>query len=561
MTKDYSILIGGEAGQGTRLAGLIIAKLFNHLGYHIYIYEDYQSLIRGGHNFSQIRAAEQGVQSRKEKIDFLLALDENTLNLHKDYLEENGVLIFNSDKIKIHPVRKEFSNGAKEEVGVPIQTIAKELGGVPIMANTALISAFAKVVGIEWEILEEVFKKEIKKATELNLKIAKSAYEIPKNLTKLGKIKKNSSLLLTGNEAAALGAVKAGLDLYFAYPMTPATSILNYLARRQEDLNIRVLQPEDEISVINMALGASFAGAKSMVGTSGGGFALMVEALSMAAQSETPILIIESQRAGPSTGMPTYNLQSDLRFVLTAGHGDFLRFVIAPGDAEQCLYYSGLGLNLAWKYQTPVILLLDKDISENTFTVNESILAQLMPEKPLLWDKKEEYKRYKITETGISPWAQPGEKNAVVKATSYEHDELGITIESEEVAKMQEKRAKKFQKMRDEAEKLEAVKVYGKMNSDKAIVAWGITKGPAKEAAENLGIRLIQPIIVEPFPEKQMKEALKGVKKLVSVEINTSGQMAEVLQSQGIKVDGKILKYTGRPFFAREIEEKLKEIL
>lgn len=550
MTKDYSILIGGEAGQGTRLAGLIIAKLFNHLGYYIYIYEDYQSLIRGGHNFSQIRAAEKEVQSRKEKDDFLLALDENTLNLHKNYLEENGVVIFNSDKIR-----------SGEGTGIPIQTIAKELGGVPIMANTALISAFAKVVSIEWEILEEVFKKEIKRATELNLKIAKRAYELPKNLVKLEKIKQKPSLLLTGNEAVALGAVKAGLDLYFAYPMTPATSILNYLARRQEDFNIRVLQPEDEISVINMALGASFAGAKSMVGTSGGGFALMVEALSMAAQSETPILIIESQRAGPSTGMPTYNLQGDLRFVITAGHGDFLRFVIAPGDAEQCLYYSGLGLNLAWKYQTPVILLLDKDISENTFTVNESILAQLMPEKPFLWDKKEGYKRYKITETGISPLAFPGEKNAVVKSTSYEHDELGITIESEEAAKMQEKRAKKFQKMRDEAEKLEAVKVYGNKNSDKAIVAWGITKGAAKTAAENLGIKLIQPIIIEPFPGKQFKEALKGVEKLVSVEMNTLGQMAEILKGQGIKVDGKILKYTGRPFFAREIEEKLKRIL
>lgn len=544
MLKDYSILIGGEAGQGTRLAGLIIAKLFNHLGYHIYTYEDYQSLIRGGHNFSQIRAAEKEIQSRKEKIDFLLALDENTLNLHKASLGEKGIIVFNSDKIS-----------SNKGIGIPIQTITKEMEGSPIMANTALITAFAKVVGIDWEILEEVFKKEIKKATELNLKIARRAYELPKNLVKLEKIKQSPSLLLTGNEATALGAVKAGLGLYFAYPMTPATSILNYLARHQDDFNIRALQPEDEISVINMALGASFGGAKVMVGTSGGGFDLMVEALSLAGQSETPILIVESQRAGPSTGMPTYNLQGDLRFVISAGHGDFLRFVIAPGDAEQCLYYSGLGLNLAWRYQTPVILLLDKDVSENTFSVNESILASVKSEKPLLWDKSGEYKRYKITKDGISPLAFPGQKGAIVKANSYEHDEYGITTDDEEqVAIMQEKRVRKFQKMQEEVEKLEVLKVYGKKNSDKAMIAWGITKGAAKEAAENLGIKLIQPIIIEPFPEKQIKEALKGVKKLVSVEMNTFGQMAEVLRGYGIKVDGKILKYTGRPFFAREIE-------
>ncbi|PIS39614.1 MAG: pyruvate ferredoxin oxidoreductase [Candidatus Nealsonbacteria bacterium CG08_land_8_20_14_0_20_38_20] len=551
MLKDYSILIGGEAGQGTRLAGLIIAKLFNHLGYHIYIYEDYQSLIRGGHNFSQIRATENGFQSRKEKDDFLLALDERTLNLHKKNLSEKGIIIFNSDKI----------DSGEKGIGIPIQTIAKEMGGKPIMANTALIAAFAKVIGVEWEVLEDVFKKEIKKAIDLNLKIAKRAYDAPQGLIKLKKIIQKPRLILTGNEAAALGMVKAGLALYFAYPMTPATSILNYLARHKNDFNIGVIQPEDEISVVNMALGASFAGAKSAVGTSGGGFDLMVEALSLAGQSETPILIIESQRAGPSTGMPTYNLQSDLRFVITAGHGDFLRFVIAPGDAEQCLSYSGLALNLAWKYQTPVILLLDKDVSENTFTVNDKILPLLKPEKPLLWDKKGGYKRYKITKNGVSPLVFPGEKDAIVKATSYEHDEFGITIESEETEKMQEKRLRKFGAMGKEVEKLPAIKVYGNKKANKAIVAWGITKGAAIEAAENLGIKLIQPIIIEPFPKRQMERALKGVKKLVSVEMNTFGQMAEVLAGQGIKVNSKILKYTGRPFFAREIEEKLRKIL
>jgi len=549
--KDFSILIGGKAGKGTKLAGLIIGKLFNQIGYHIYIYEDYQSLIRGGHNFSQIRVSEKKFQSRKEKIDFLLALDENTLNLHQKFLEKNGVLIFNSDKIS-----------SKKGIGIPIETIAKKEGGLPIMANIALISGFAKIAGLEWQILEKVLKSEIKREIELNLNIAKRAYELTKNLIKIEKIKRKPCLLLTGNEATALGAVKAGLKLYFAYPMTPATSILNFLAKKQDEFNIQTIQPEDEISVINMALGSAFAGAKSMVGTSGGGFALMTEALSLAGQSETPILIVESQRGGPSTGIPTYNLQADLQFILSAGHGDFLRLVITPGDAEQCLYYSGLALNLAWRYQTPAILLLDKDISENTFSCHEEILKQIKSESPLLWNKKGNYQRYKITQDGISPLAFPGQKNVIIKTNSYEHDEYGITTDNEKkVEKMQEKRLKKFEIMKKEIEKLEAVKIYGNKKSEIAILAWGITKGTAIEAAENLGIKLIQPIIIEPFPKKQMEKALKGVKKLFSVELNTTGQMAKILNQNGIKVDGKILKYNGRPFFASEIEKKLKKII
>ena len=549
MEKDFSILIGGEAGQGSRMAGNLIAKIFNRLGYQIYVYEDYQSLIRGGHNFSQIRASEKEFQSRKEKIDFLLALDKNTLNLHKKDLAQNGLIVFNSNRIE-----------SKEGIGIPIEKITKEMGGIPVMANTALISAFSKIVGIDFETLKEVLTKEIKKLIDLNLKIAKKAFDETKTLRKIEKLEQKSKILLTGNEGIALGMAKAGLKFYFGYPMTPSTSIMNFLASR-EDLNVKVIQPENEIAVINMALGSAFAGKKSAVGTSGGGFALMVEALSLAGQSETPILIVESQRGGPSTGMPTYNLQGDLLFVLSAGHGDFPRFVIAPGDAEQCFYYAGLGLNLAWKYQTPVILLVDKDVSENTFSADEEIanFHEFGHEFTRMWDKKGEYKRYKITKDGISFLAFPGEKNAIVKANSYEHDEFGISNDEEKmVEKMQEKRMRKYEEMEKVIEHLPAIKVYGNEKSEIAIISWGISKGAAREVAESLGIKLIQPVIVEPFPEKQMKEALEGVKKIFSVELNTTSQLAKVLNQKGIKVDGKILKYTGRPFFAKEIEEKLK---
>ena len=552
MQKDYSILIGGEAGQGSKIAGLIIAKLFNQLGYRIFIYDDYQSLVRGGHNFSQIRVAEKEILSHRGEIDFLLALNKETIEKHSHGLSKEAIVIYNSDKVE-----------SDEGEGIPIETIAKEMGGIPIMANTALIAGFAKVVGIDWKIVEKVFTKEFKKGTELNLKIAKESYSRTKELIKIEKISKEPSPLLTGNEAVALGAVKAGLDVYIAYPMTPATGILHYLAKHEKDFNIAVCQLENEISVINAAIGATATGARAMVGTSGGGFALMTEGISFAGQSEAPILVVESQRAGPATGVPTYSAQADLSFVLGCGHGDFVRFVIAPGDAEESYIWTGIALNLCWKYQTPGILLIDKHISESTFDFDKNLIDEVKYEEPLLWDGNGEYKRYKEAENGISPMAFYGQKNVISKITSYEHDEFGITIEEDEkiIKQAQDKRLRKFQQMQEEVDKLEAVKIYGNKDSDTAIIVWGSTKGAAKEAAENLGIKMIQPIILQPFPEKQMQEALKGVKKLISIEANALGQMEKVLNSYGIKPENRILRYDSRPFLPEEIEEELRKFL
>ena len=552
MTHDYSILIGGAAGQGSRKAGLIIAKLLSEFGYRIFIYDDYQSLIRGGHSFSQIRASKSKVLSHRKKIDFLLALDETTVKKHRADLDEKGIIIYDSDEVSLSD---------KKAVGIAIKTIVKKTGGVSIMGNVALVAGFAKIIGIDWKILEKLFKKEFKKFQELNIKIAKAAFDSSPNLFKIKRLNQKQALLLTGNEAVALGAVKAGLDFYVAYPMTPATGILHYLAKHKKDFNIAVAQLENEVGVVNAAVGAAYTGARTMVGTSGGGFALMTEGFSLAAQSEIPLVVVESQRMSPASGVPTYNGQGDLLFALTAGHGDILRFVIAPGDADEACFWAGKILNLSWKYQTPSILLIDKEISESTFNFDKNILDKIKCEKPLVWDKKGKYLRYKNTKKGISPFAFPGEKNAIVKANSYEHDEFGITIDDEEgIEKMQDKRLRKFREMKKEVDKLEAVKIYGKKQTKKAIVVWGSTKGPAKEAAEKLGIKMIQPIILEPFPEKQMKKALKGVNKLVLLETNGLGQMEKVLNCYGIKVDKKILKYNARPFLPEEIEKQLSKL-
>lgn len=547
--KDYSIIIGGAAGQGSRKAGLIIAKIFNNLGYNVFIHEDYQSLIKGGHNFSAIRVSEGSNFSNRKEIDFLLALDSETVNKHETSLNKKGIVVFNKDRIK-----------RSDGVGIASETITKELGGISIMSNTALIAGFGKVIGVDWKVLEDVFKKEFKKGIEKNLEIARRAYEETAEVVKIEKIKKEPKPLLTGNEAIALGALKAGLDMYYAYPMTPATTILHYLAEHKVDFNVVATQLENEIAVINSAIGSAYAGKRSMVGTSGGGFALMTEGISLAAQSETPILIINSQRSGPATGVPTYSSQADLLFTLNSGHGDFVRFVVAPGDVDESYYWSGKLLNLAWKYQTPAILLVDKELSEGTFEFDKNVLDSIKKENPVLWDGKGGYERYADSKNGISPIAFPGDK-AVVKATSYEHDEKGLSVEDEEsIVLMQEKRMKKFKEMEREVDSLEAVKVYGNKMSKKAVIAWGSTKGVALEVANSMGLKLIQPLILQPFPKKQFENALKGVDKLILVECSALGQMESLLNCQGIKVDKKILKYDMRPFTVEELEKKLRNI-
>ncbi|HNY97596.1 MAG TPA: pyruvate ferredoxin oxidoreductase, partial [Candidatus Pacearchaeota archaeon] len=327
----------------------------------------------------------------------------------------------------------------------------------------------------------------------------------------------------------------------------------------KEQTKTKVFQAENEIAVIMAALGAACAGKRSMVGTSGGGFALMTEAISMAGQAEIPIVIVNSQRPGPATGIPTYSGQADLHFTLHSGHGDLLRFVVAPGDAQESAELTALALNIAWKYQMPAIVLTDKDVSEGTYMVDRNILAKLKPQKEIIWDGQGEYKRYCQTNNGISPMAFYGTSGATIKVTSYDHDEFGITVEENEsdIKKMADKRLRKYVALEKEVEKMEACKIYGNKNAKKAIIAWGEVKGAAIEAAKKMGIKMIQPLILSPFPARQISTALKGVKKVVSVEMNATGQMAQLFRCHGFKIDSLALKYTGRPFTVEELEKEI----
>lgn len=548
--KETSILIGGQAGDGIRQAGHTLAKLLNRLGYRIFFYDDYPSLIRGGHNFSIIRASEKPITAHREKVDLIVALNQETVEKHRHRLHPDGMLLFDSGKAETRGL------------GVDFMSIVTAAGGIPIMRNTAAIGALAKALGIEWPVLESVVRQTMEKELELNLKIARSAFDtVEPTLAPLPKLDQRALPLVSGNEAISLGAVQAGLNMYIAYPMTPASAILHYLAANEDELGVATVHPESEIAVALMALGAAYAGARSMVGTSGGGFALMIEALSLAGQGEFPVVFVESQRPGPGTGVPTYTMQGDLLFAVSAGHGEFVRVVLAPGDAEEAFYLTGLAMNLAWKLQTPCIVLSDKHLSESIYSFDADPAA-VSPEAPAVWDGRGDYKRYLNTQNGISPLAFPGTPSAIAKASSYEHDEYGIATEDpREIARMQQKRLRKKAVLAQSLSGIEQVKVYGNAASSTVLLCWGSTKGACTEVAEELGLKVVQPLIMEPLPLGPLKQALAGADRVICVEVNATGQLAQMVSGNGITIDEKILRFDALPFTVDALLEQVKEVI
>jgi 2-oxoglutarate ferredoxin oxidoreductase subunit alpha len=550
--SHFSVLIAGKAGDGINQAGLLLSRLLSELGYRIYMSFDYQSLIRGGHNFSVVRASETPVSACRDKIDFLLALNQDAIDLHKQKLTDPSRIAYDSDSIKSDPA-------AGQGLGLPLSKILKEEGAVPIMRNSCLMGAFSRSVGIQWEILERVFRKHIPRQTDLNLKLARRGFDSAKQAIQLEPLKQTPLPIFTGNEAIGLGLIKAGLKTYVAYPMTPSSNLLHFLADVADDFSLKVIHPESEIAVVLMALGFSYAGEKVAVGTSGGGFCLMNEGLSFSGMAELPVVIVVGQRPGPSTGLPTYTSQTELHFVLNAGQGEFVRFVVAPGDAEQAFYWSQVALNMSWKYQVPSIILSDKEMAEGAFSFDVDSVEGVAEQGPIPWDRKDIYKRYKETETGVSPLTFVPDKDAVIKVNSYEHDEFGITTEEAlATKKIQEKRLRKEKPLSQELEGYDTVSIYGKKDSPVALLCWGSNKGVCAEVGENLGFRVVQVHVFSPFPVKKLDDAIKGVKKLVSVENNATGQLARLVRSYGFTVDTRISKYDGRPFSVDQLQRELE---
>jgi len=571
----FSFKIGAQAGAGVMVTGRMMAKCFTRGGYNVIGYPEYPSLVRGGHNVVEVAISDSELYSPTQKCDIVIALNKDAIFYHKDFVNNGGVIIYDET------IRPELFDVPKtiNLIPVPLAKLIEQAGGNANMTNTVALAASLALVEYPFEILADVIKDEFQRkgddVVQKNIAAAKAGYGYAKQhnsmvKTKLKPISKNKKILIAGNEATALGAVKGGMKFYSAYPMTPASNIIHYLFANERKFNIVVKQTEDEIAAMNYAIGASFAGVRSMTGTSGGGFALMTEALGMAALAEAPIVAALVQRIGPSTGMPTWTEQGDLRFALHASQGDFLRVILAPGDVDECFYLGAEAFNIAEKYQLPVIIISDKFLAETVFSterfdekkvkIERGKIAEDLP--PL--EPNTRYARYKITNDGISPRVFPGTLNGMHVGTSYEHDETGFSSESFSMrTKQVDKRAAKINAMLKE---IPAPKIYGPKKAPITLICWGSHKLPALDALRILEENKIHANVMHfsylfPLDKNKIKKIMNECKKTIMIENNSTGQFTGMLKQYcDCEPDFLMLKYDGRQFFAEQIAEQVQKL-
>jgi 2-oxoglutarate ferredoxin oxidoreductase subunit alpha len=589
---DYSIKIGGEAGQGIQTVGDTLAHIFARSGCHVFTSQDYESRIRGGHNFYQVRLSGNPVTASREKIDVVVALDKESITLHEKELSENGIIIYDSATLRQMYEGTHF-------LDIPFVALAEEHGKNRIMENTVAVGAVLGMLGMDLSVLREMLKVTFRKKGEDviqgNIRSAQAGYDFAsKNCQKCSfsivTVHEPPLLLITGIEAIALGALASGLKFYSAYPMTPSTGIMNYIAGKEEEYGIVVEQAEDEIAAINMALGASFAGVRAMTGTSGGGFALMAEGLSLAGMTETPVVIALGQRPGPATGFPTRTEQGDLQFALCAGHGEFPRVIFAPGTPEQAFYLTNRAFDIAEKYQIPVIIIFDQYLADSQWTAAGIDLNRIKYADYRLrgdaFKNLSEYKRYAFTQSGVTPLGVPGDGKHLVVTDSDEHDEEGHIVEDAETRiKMLDKRL--FKKLPLIKQEIELPGLYGSSQPDVVLVGWGSTYGVIKEAVDilsgnennpvskdNFEIRNSKFVIsaamlhfsgIFPFPSIEKfnyLNILNNAGTTICIENNATGQFARLMRAEtGYHFKHMINKYDGRPFTVDELLKKITALV
>ena len=553
----YNILVGGAAGQGMDTVSSLIEKILKRKGYYVYSHKDYMSRVRGGHNFIQIRFGTEQIYSHWPVLDVVIAMDQVTVEQHLNRLSPNGVLLCD-EGIKVEDNRV---------YPIPMDKIAAELGN-PKTSGTVAAGACIKLFSQNLDKVEDLIKEKFGEAVSaVNYQAFKSGHDCTESKFEICSVREDEHILINGNSAIALGALAGGLGFFASYPMTPATSIMTQLALKQDEAGIVVEQVEDELSAINMVLGASYAGVRSMTATSGGGFALMVEALSLQGIMEVPLVVVDSQRPGPSTGMATRTEQSDLDFVLTAGHGEFPRAVISVRNPEDAFYQAARALNLADKYQSLVILLTDEYLADVMRTITPFDFTKISIDKYLVTKEdlgEEVYKRYKVTDSGISPRLIPGKvENQVVMVDSHEHTEGGHISEVDEIrVMMMNKRMKKLKALAVEMQEPEFI---GAEDPKTLLIGWGSMEGPMIEAVELLnaeGVAAGALVFGDlyPLPEKLLRKYSEGAEKVVNVEQNFTGQLAKLIrQETGIAMNHSILKYDGRQMDAHYIYERVKK--
>jgi 2-oxoglutarate ferredoxin oxidoreductase subunit alpha len=575
MTK-VSIRIAGANGDGVESSGSLLGKVAALSGMEVFGNRGYQSVIRGGHVWFQVRAGDERLYSAGDTIDVLVALNQDAITNQKGHLSENAIVIYDPTKCNV----SELAGRSCRTVGVPMLDLAVASGGDPIMRNMVSIGAVLKIVGIEMSVLESVIKKMFSKKGDAvvssNIRAASAGYSC-NGVEKVYEIKSDGKprYLLDGNTALALGAYSAGCKYYAAYPMTPATGVLHWFAAHANK-GVLYKQTEDELAAINSAIGAAHAGVRAMCGSSGGGFALMVEALGLSGMLETPLVVVESQRTGPSTGLPSKTEQGDLLFVMHASQGEFPRVVVAPRSVEECFYAAANAFNLADRYQCPVIILVDQFLSEHIESVADFDVDRVKIDRGKVAEPSGNggrFKRYELTEDGVSPRSMPGMKGMSFVAASYEHDEYsdlvsdvlsGLDEHVEMRKKMNEKRMRKIDTM------LKKEDIFlPSIENEKArhfFVTFGSTASSTREAmlalnSKGLDFGMISFDYLLPLDSAKTKEMLSG-KHLIDVECNYTAQLAKVIEmNTGLEIEDRILKYDGEPITGGEIAERAEGML
>lgn len=578
--------IGGQAGYGIMSIGQTISRTFSRGGLVVIGYPEYPSLIRGGHNTTTIRVSADPIWSVDQKVEVLVALNKETVDLHVTELVPGGAIIYDPSDFKEDP-----SKTRSDITWIPVRMsdIVREHKAERVMRNMIATGGSMGLLGYPFALLEQSIrdglgKKKGEEVAQLNIDMARVGYDAAAQHPATASFGIKMSPLATprphiflgGNPAICLGALAAGVQFVAGYPMTPSSSILTYLAKVEEKYGLVVKQTEDEIAAINMLCGAAFAGARSLNATAGGGFSLMVEALGMAGIMELPIVIVEGQRPGPSTGLPTWTCQADLQFVISASQGEFPRLVVAPGDVNECFYETANVFNLADKYQLPAIILTDKHLAETytsvapfdqtKVTIDRGLLQTAEQAQELMQKNQwKEFHRHLVTESGVSPRALPGTPGAMHISSSYEHDETGWTIEeADKVQAQYDKRMRKLEGLRTD---MPGPQWFGPPEADLTVLCWGSTKYAAMQAMQDLaeeGIRInvLHYTYVFPVKVEETIAALRRAKIVLNVEGNATAQFAQLLRAHTSCVfENNLLKYDGRPFYPEEIIAKVKELL
>jgi 2-oxoglutarate ferredoxin oxidoreductase subunit alpha len=568
---DITFNIGGEAGQGIDTIGDLLAQVFVQAGFYTFTIKDFESRIRGGYNFTQVRVSDQPVHAPVDYIDVIVALSRDAVVGQRNKLVEEGVIIF-EDTI-------EFEDLEACHFPAPLEKTAKEVGGNIRMMNAAALGAILSVIKFPFKLAEDalnaIFGRKGEKIVAGNVAVAKALYDLTMetftgtcryNLDTLETGPSKDKLLLTGNRALAFGAIAANLKWVSSYPMSPSTSLFMDIVSYSRNLNIGALQTEDEIASICMAIGASYGGARSMVTTSGGGFALMTEAVGLSAMTETPIVIYNAQRPGPSTGLPTRTEQADLFFMAFASQGEFPRILLAPKDPVEAFDVATRAFNLADKFQIPVMILGDQYLADSVMNVPRIDVSGVKVDRGELAKEGPvpDYKRYLLTDDGISPRAFPGEEGKIIVASGNVHREDGHITED---ADMRNKMVAKFMnKLPAIMDTLNPPELYGDEDAENTILTWGSTWGAANEAMHMLkdaGVSINQLHFCDIYPLRtdKLRKVLSKSKQIIAVEQNVTSQFAQLVKmATGISVHHHVNKYDGRPMTARWIVDEIKEV-